>query len=162
MHYYWNVLPGHPGFVSYLWKRHPPPLQPGSASGGRHAECNKFCLKTTSTLCQSGLRLWWNAFRGKTESFVIPPLKSRLGFSFMAEREAKPPSTHSGHLHNSTTLGPLSDDVSHFSSAGSCWTAATMTHIVSGDEGSYLLCKSPDCSKNWCRGSVQLWVFLSL
>lgn len=66
------------------------------------------------------------------------------------------------HLHPSITLGLLSDDVSRFSSDGSCWTAATMTHVVSGDEGSCSLCKSPDCSEKWSWGLVQLCVFLSL
>lgn len=126
-------------------------------------KCNKLHSKPTYALCQSGLGLWRNAFRGKTETFVISPLNSRAGFPFTAERvKWRDPSTHSGHLHTSVTLGLLSDDLSHFSSDSSCWTAATMTHVVSGDEGSYSLRKSPDCSEKQCWGSVQLWVFLSL
>lgn len=104
---------------------------------------NKFHLKTTYVLCQSGLRLGWNAVGGKRETFVIPPSDSSSGFWLMVDRGAAAQVTRPQQPQRpssySVTLGLLSEDVSHFCS---CRTAATMTHAVSGEEGSH--CKSPD------------------
>lgn len=121
---------------------------------------NKFHLKTTYVLCQSGLRLGRNAVRGKRETLVIPPSDSRSGFCWMvdggdAARVTRPQQPQRPSSY-SITLGPLSEDVSHFCC---CRTAAAMTHAVSGEEGSRSHSKSPDCSEKWCRGSIQLQSF---